>query len=101
MEATDRPSYVETIRPIYEPEEIGAMLKHADPDEAILLKFCLASGLGDREIRYVTWRDLDFRNSVVRVTAKPGQPVLGRLGLLYRLPPRQEPMWSAYSAIAT
>ena len=71
VEASDWPSYVETIRPIYEPEEIGAMLKHADPDEAILLKFCLASGFRDREIRYVTWRDLDFRNSMVRVTAKP------------------------------
>jgi integrase len=41
------------------------------PDEAILIKFCLASGFRDREIRYVTWRDVDFRNFVVRVTAKP------------------------------
>ena len=48
--------------PIYEPEEIEAMLKHAEPDEAILIKFCLASGFRDREIRYVTWRDVDFRN---------------------------------------
>jgi integrase/recombinase XerD len=71
VEASDWPSYVETIRPIYEPEEIAAMLKHADPDEAVLIKFCLASGFRDREIRYVTWRDVDFRNSVVRVTAKP------------------------------
>jgi integrase/recombinase XerD len=47
------------------------MLQHADLDEAILIKFCLVSGFRDREIRYVTWRDVDFRNSVVRVTAKP------------------------------
>ena len=39
------------------------MLQHADPDEAILIKFCLSSGFRDREIRYVTWRDIDFRNS--------------------------------------
>ena len=71
VEASDWPSYVETIRPIYEPEEIAAMLQHADQDEAILIKFCLSSGFRDREIRYVTWRDVDFRNSVVRVTAKP------------------------------
>ena len=71
VEASDWPSYVETIRPIYEPEEIAAMLRHADPDEAILIKFCLSSGFRDREIRYVTWRDVDLRNSVVRVTAKP------------------------------
>ena len=71
VESSDWPSYVETIRPIYEPEEIAAMLQHADLDEAILIKFCLVSGFRDREIRYVTWRDVDFRNSVVRVTAKP------------------------------
>jgi integrase len=47
------------------------MLQHATLDEAILIKFCLTSGFRDREIRYVTWRDVDFRNSVVRVTAKP------------------------------
>ncbi|MGA2049261.1 MAG: hypothetical protein ABSG96_16300 [Terracidiphilus sp.] len=36
VERSDWPSYVETIRPIYEPEEIAAMLRHADRDEAIL-----------------------------------------------------------------
>ena len=71
VERSDWPSYVETIRPIYEPEEIAAMLLHADQDEATLIKFCVSSGFRDREIRYVTWRDVDFRNSVVRVTAKP------------------------------
>jgi len=71
VERSDWPNYVETIRPIYQPEEIAATLKHADPDAAILIKFCLASGFRDREIRYVTWRDVDFRNFVVRVTAKP------------------------------
>ena len=71
VEANDWPEYVDTIRPIYEPEEIGTMLRHAEPDEAMLIKFCLASGFRDREIRHVVWRDIDFRNCVVRVTAKP------------------------------
>jgi len=71
VERSDWPNYVETIRPIYEPEEVAAMLRHADPGEAMLIKFCLATGFRDREIRYVTWRDVDFRNSLVRVTAKP------------------------------
>ncbi len=71
VERSDWPNYVETIRPIYEPEEIAAMIEHADSDEAILIKFCLATGFRDREIRFVTWRDIDFRNCVVRVTAKP------------------------------
>jgi len=71
VESSDWPSYVETIRPIYEEEEIGMMIRHANPDEAMIIKFCVASGFRDREVRYVVWRDVDFRNSVVRVTAKP------------------------------
>jgi len=71
IEPSDWPHYVETIRPIYEAEEVAAMLKHATQDESIFLKFLLASGFRDREVRYVAWRDIDFRNSLVRVTAKP------------------------------
>jgi integrase len=71
VERSDWRSYVETIRPIYEAEEIASMLRHADQDEATLIKFFLFSGFRDREIRYMTWRDVDFWKSVVRVTAKP------------------------------
>jgi integrase len=63
--------YVEKIRPIYEPEEIQAMLHHANQDGAIFLKFMIGSGFRDREAQHVTWRDIDFHNSLARVTAKP------------------------------
>ena len=68
--SSDWPKYVETIRPIYEPEEIQSMFKHAKEDEAIFLKFMLGSGFRDQEGQHVCWRDLDFRHSQVRVTAK-------------------------------
>jgi integrase/recombinase XerD len=71
VETSDWPDYVDAIRPIYEPEEIEMMLQHAEPDEAMLIKFLLASGFRDREVRYVVWRDIDFRQGVLRVTAKP------------------------------
>jgi len=71
IESSDWPEYVETIRPIYEPEEIRAMLGVATENESIFLKFLLGSGFRDREVRHVSWRDIDFRNSLVRVTAKP------------------------------
>jgi len=71
IESDDWPKYVETIRPIYEPEEIEGMLRVATDHESILLKFLLASGFRDREVRCVLFRDIDFRNSLVRVTAKP------------------------------
>ena len=71
MEKGDWPNYVDTIRPIYEPEELQAMFKVATEDEATLLKFILGSGFRDQEIRYVEWKDIDFRNHDVRVKAKP------------------------------
>ena len=71
IEPSDWPDYDEIIRPIYEAEEIAAMLKHADQNESIFLKFLLGSGFRDREVRYVAWRDIDFRNSLARVTVKP------------------------------
>jgi len=71
IEASDWPDYVETIRPVYEPEEIHAMLRHATPIEALLIKFFLVSGFRNRETRFVAWYDIDFRNCLARVTAKP------------------------------
>jgi integrase/recombinase XerD len=47
------------------------MLQVATPDEAMLLKFFLASGFRKDEVRYTTWYDVDFHYSLVRVTAKP------------------------------
>lgn len=71
MERGDWPSYVDTIRPVYEPEELIAMFRVCSENEATLLKFLLGSGFRDQEIRCVEWRDVDFRNHEVRVKAKP------------------------------
>jgi integrase/recombinase XerD len=71
LEKGDWPSFVETIRPIYEPEELTAMFNVATEDEADALKFILGSGFRDQEIRYVEYLDLDFRHDLVHVTAKP------------------------------
>ncbi len=70
LEKGDWPSYVDTIRPIYEPEELTAMFKVASVDEADMLKFILGSGFRDQEIRYVEYLDLDSNDDLVRVTAK-------------------------------
>ena len=71
IEKNDWPDYVDKIRPIYEPEEIQTLFRLADVDEAIFLKFMVGSGFRDREAQHVTWRDVDFHNSLVRVIAKP------------------------------
>lgn len=71
MERGDWPKYVETIRPVYEPEELQAMFSVASEEEQDMLKFILGTGFRDQEARYVEFLDIDFRHHVVRVTAKP------------------------------
>ncbi len=67
----DWPEYVEPVRRIYEPEEIQAILKACNEGERLLYLCYLLSGLRDKEIRHLTWRDIDFRTHVMRVTKKP------------------------------
>jgi integrase/recombinase XerD len=71
IQPSDWPDYVEKIRPIYTAVEIRTMLQHAEPDEAMFLKFLVGSGFRDQEAQYLTFRDLDLDNFVVYVTAKP------------------------------
>lgn len=71
LNASDWPSFVETVRPIYENAEIEKLFSHYTPAEEMRFKFYLMSGFRDAEGRFVTWRDVDFRQSAVRVTAKP------------------------------
>lgn len=70
LERSDWPKYTETIRPVYEPEELQAMLEEATPTEALLIKFFLCSGFRNRETRFFAWYDLDPRNGIARVTKK-------------------------------
>jgi len=71
INSRDWPEYVGTIRPVYTPEEILALFNAATFEEQVLLKFFLTSGFRKDEVRYATWHDVDFHNSLVRVTAKP------------------------------
>ena len=71
LNAADWPSFVETVRPIYEDSELETLFKACTSDEEIRFKFYLMSGFRDAEGRFVTWRDVDFKHLAVRVTAKP------------------------------
>lgn len=71
IEANDWPKYDNKIPSTYEREEIEAMLRHADDDEEIFLRFMLESGFRDREAQFVAWSDIDFDEGVVRLTPKP------------------------------
>jgi integrase/recombinase XerD len=71
LTSADWPSFVETVRPIYEDAELAKLFKNCTPEEEIRFKFYLMSGFRDAEGRFVTWRDVDFKHLAVRVTAKP------------------------------
>jgi integrase len=73
IERGDWPNYVETIRPVCEPEELDAMFRVSTESEATLLKFVLGSGFRDLEIRHAEWRDIDFRNELVAVYHRDGK----------------------------
>jgi integrase len=68
---SDWPSFVETVRPIYENDELTELFRVAEFAEEVRFKFYLMSGFRDAEGRSVTWRDVDFKHMAVRVTAKP------------------------------
>jgi integrase/recombinase XerD len=70
LNKTDWPSFVDPIRPIYETEELSALFAACKPAEHLLFSAYLLTGLRDKEMRYLTWPDVDFRGNVVRVTCK-------------------------------
>jgi integrase len=71
LNANDWPSYVDKVRPIYEDDELEAFFKACTWEEEVRFKFYLLSGFRDAEGRFVTWRDIDFKHTAIRVTAKP------------------------------
>jgi integrase len=71
LNPTDWPSFVQTVRPIYEDGELTKLFEACTPAEEARFKFYLMSGFRDAEGRFVTWRDIDFKHAAVRVTAKP------------------------------
>jgi integrase/recombinase XerD len=71
LNAADWPSFVETVRPIYEDFELAKLFRACTKPEEVRFKFYLMSGFRDAEGRFVTWRDVDFKHMAVRVTAKP------------------------------
>jgi integrase/recombinase XerD len=71
LNPSDWPSYVETVRPIYENAELEKLLAACSAEDGMRFKFYLMTGFRDAEGRFATWRDVDFKLMAVRVTAKP------------------------------
>jgi integrase len=71
LQSSDWPSFVATVRPIYEDKELEKLFAACTSAEEMRFKFYLMSGFRDAEGRFLTWRDVDAKHNAVRVTAKP------------------------------
>lgn len=67
----DAPKYVEEMPDIYTPEELEAFFKACDPTESLIFSVFLKGGLRERELIHLEWSDLNFKDSTLRVSAKP------------------------------
>jgi integrase/recombinase XerD len=70
LEKVDKPNYVESRREMYQQEDLEALFQACTPDEKIRYLFFLLTGERDKEVRYTTWSDIDFKRKCVWVTAK-------------------------------
>ncbi|MGA7575382.1 MAG: tyrosine-type recombinase/integrase [Terriglobales bacterium] len=67
----DAPKYVEEMPEVYTQEELDAFFKACDSTESLIFSVFLKVGLRERELIHLEWSDLNFKESTLRVSAKP------------------------------
>jgi integrase/recombinase XerD len=68
----DWPKYVTEEPESYEDDELEKFFAACDLEQKVFFEFYLMTGFRKKEVAFCTWRDVDLRAGVVRVTAKPG-----------------------------
>jgi integrase len=71
VKAEDWPKKPKSDPKEFSDEELEAMLKVADSEERLILKSFLFSAMREGELAHLTYGDIDFRDSLWRVRAKP------------------------------
>ena len=66
----DWPRYVERIPQAYSPEELKRFFAACKPHDFLLFQFFLGSGFREKEVQFLTWRDISLEEQLARVTAK-------------------------------
>jgi integrase/recombinase XerD len=71
----DWPRYVERIPQAYNPEQLKRFFAACQPHDFLLFQFFLGSGFREKEVQFLTWRDISLEEQLARVTAfqKPGK----------------------------
>ncbi len=68
----DWPRYVERVPQAYTPEQLKSFFAMCGANDFLLFQFFLGSGFREKEVQFLTWRDLGLEEHLARVTAKPG-----------------------------
>jgi integrase len=68
----DWPKYVEPEPEAYEQEELEKFFTACDEEERAYFKFFLMTGMREQEVIYTFWDNINLKQGVVTVTAKPG-----------------------------
>src|SRR5436853_424255 len=66
----DWPRYVERIPQAYSPEQLKRFFAGCGPEDFLLFQFFLGSGFREKEVQFLTWRDISLEEQLARVTAK-------------------------------
>ena len=67
----EKPVYEKKEPTIYNPEQIGALMKACDPYMRLAVELGLKCGLREQEMIYLEWSDILWRDKVLRVQGKP------------------------------
>jgi integrase len=68
----DWPKYVEPEPRAYEEDELEKFFAVCDEEERAYFRFFLMTGMREQEVIYTFWDNINLRQGVVTVTAKPG-----------------------------
>ena len=71
VSAKDWPRYTDKEVEVYEPEEVTAFFAQCNPKQRVVFRFFLGSGAREQEVAFTAWTDLDLRNGLWHVRAKP------------------------------
>jgi integrase/recombinase XerD len=67
----DWPKYVHQEPESYADEDLAKFFAACDTEERVFFEFYLMTGFRKKEVTFCTWSDVDLKQGVVRVTAKP------------------------------
>lgn len=71
VKTRDWPRYVQEEPESYTEEELQKFFAACTPEDRVFFEFYLMTGFRKKEVVYTAWSDVDLKQGVIRVTAKP------------------------------